>query len=979
MKSQFFIVSIIIFSLTIASIVNMLSTSEETKISFDTDSIEFILDSISSFSKNIYHDWGVLSLNHRYKITVNNYHCKGGYGTFSMEHDFPEDVVKESVVVMGDSPIPGQVIWESGSGKKRGKIYWPVQFDDCGSKDYYVYYNLLGEGWSEEKSTDMVNYYENSTSIIINTTNYKAVLSKNNGIITGLFLRGKDTNLADSIKSIIRCNGTMHNQQKNSIMKLQEGPLFISILTTGYHIYGKDSFDQKIIFLFDRIVIEESENINSPIYCDNTNPHTFGHFIDPAISTYNSQDEWIDYSSGEQGFGIIINSSVFVNTQNSSSGAYLNKLDSTTLYEKNMRYELTIVPRWGDEKATSNFSAFLKNILAEEKEPDSKRGIINQYKTTMGDAIGRFGYTMYLSHENRELFQNYSSNTKWFYGGTEDFYYTLSTNKDGFAEIKLNISKVEGNYPVFYKVDRNSFVIKELDEDGRVLENMPIYCSINESMNKMSGVGGFSLESNNTQTTISSDGDKVRISLNFSSSDSYARYNFSFDGSKKEKFEMNYKGVGGKIYKENSTGIFEMCDFSYTDIFKEIICENKGELDSLLISVNKTGTPDNLFHSLYIDWVRMFNENTSIIFNSSSSSNYGLFFNVWMDDSDIISPSYGEYNAPDPTISINLGQIKGTHEKGNYPGTRKVFYIYSEKNLKYWPFERWFDLGYENITKVGVVDESGSLYPTQIIEINGTKYKIAFSASVYGSEKFYLYYDLNNSMKFEFKSDLEYDNITKTAKNSYLYWDFDDFVFKFKNSEDWFRTNEWLTDNSTNTATTLSNWHLIESGPARIKMGAEALNVKYNISIFAYSPIILVEPYGVRSVRFGPQWSINETGDIGYMSGEFSTPKEWDYKELAYRRFVWFGKKGDDMCVLSFVEKDNLLPATNTFEAGEDYLRVSVTGDNPKVYFMPDYFVSWNYEEKRKEFEKEPRISEDVFIFNSIISGKGLKIESENI
>ena len=173
----------------------------------------------------------------------------------------------------------------------------------------------------------------------------------------------------------------------------------------------------------------------------------------------------------------------------------------------------------------------------------------------------------------------------------------------------------------------------------------------------------------------------------------------------------------------------------------------------------------------------------------------------------------------------------------------------------------------------------------------------------------------------------------------------------------------------------------MDEGPARIRMGAETLNVKYNITIFSYQPFVLVEPYGAENITFGPLWSSNgEVDSLAYFDQEYTTPEDRDYKYLPSRRYSWFGKRDNSSALIVFAETDKTFPSTGTFQAGNNYAYVGVLGKyNPKVYFMPDEFDVWIYETMQENFEAKPRISEKVFSVYSILSSQGLNIESEKI
>jgi hypothetical protein len=425
-----------------------------------------------------------------------------------------------------------------------------------------------------------------------------------------------------------------------------------------------------------------------------------------------------------------------------------------------------------------------------------------------------------------------------------------------------------------------------------------------------------------------------------------------------------------------------MCSLPQSVTLSDRVCENVGDLEAIIIGLNKTGSPDNKIHSLYIDWARIYKDNSSIIFSGEQSKSYRLFLNTWMDDSGRMLNNYGSYHAPDSTINLSLGAVSRQSIEEGIPTSRKVFYVSSERKLLLWPMDIWLEINDTvNSSYIGVTDENNNLLPTQYIEKNGTDYRIAFLATVEKAKKFFFYYDLNKTVKFDFETDLSYDNTTKTVENSYFYWDFDDNIFKFKGSSNWFVTGEWMSFNGTQTSYSLSNWQVLDYGPARVRMSATALNINYNITVFAYSPLILVEPYGPEHIDFGPVWSINGDPDsTAYLDKEYSVPKSWDYRELSLSKYSWFGKRDETTALVVFAEKDKAYPSSSTFEAGGNYTYVEVVGDrNPKVYFMPDDFLFWDYEDVRKDLETKPRFSESIFVIESTLAGQDLNIASEKI
>ncbi len=992
MKAQFFIVSVIILALTIVSLVNLMSLPEAIKATFDTNKLDFFMDTLSSTTKNIYSIWHDPLLSNKFRISLTNYECGGGYSTFSVDRDFPDNIVPKTIRVFGDVGGSTQVVWEDIETRE-GSVYWPILFSGCESKDYFIYYNLVGEGDIESEKESLVSYIETSSEITINTTKYKAVIDKNNGgVISELYIKGSSSDRVTSIQSIYRCNGTSYEQDSDGgpeIEVAEAGPIMITVKVRANHgISPRESFTQLITFLYDRIVIEESSNLLETIYCSGANPHTYGHLVDPSGSPiYETGGEWVDFDFSGDGFGSLINSSLFVSTSNSSSYSYFNALDQTSFSGKKS-YKLTIFPRWGDEKTTSNQSSFLSNIDYEVGAITTKQEAINHFKTALSDAIGRFGYNIFLSSEEKGIVQNYSSGLDWYYQSRLDYYMPVSVDKDGYGELNNNWSEIQGTYPVLVGyIDDNSFRLKRFDSDGMFLNEIPTYSSKFERVfENMNNSDFWTRVSNNTETGVSSNKDILRIFLNASTTNSYAWYNYSINGTSYDYIQLRYKHDSSsfvEIYQINSSGTFFVCYLTSKISFSDSKCQFSNELLGVMIGLNKTGAADNEVHSLYIDWMRIFKDNSSLIFDTETSGTYRLYFNTWIDEECRTFPSCDSDHSPYSSVNVILGSVTKKSITGDFPTSRSIFYMDSERKLSWWPFDLWFESN-NTLTDnyIGITDEYGVLLPTQYVEKNGSEYKIAFSATIDGSNKFYLYYDLNQTINFDFETDLIYNNNSKTVENSYFYWDFDDNIFKYKDSDDWFVTDQWRSSNGTHTTYSLSNWEFLDAGPARVRAQAQALNIIYNITIFAYNKMILIEPSGPENITFGPVWSINGDADsIGYFNGEsFSLPKEGDYKDMSLRRYVYFGKKDSSTGLIVFVEKDKAFPSSSTVQIGSNYVYVGVIGDeNPKVYLMPDDFLYWDYNSVREDLETRTRFSENVFVFSSILSGRDLTIESEKI
>ncbi|RLG20486.1 hypothetical protein DRN74_05365, partial [Candidatus Micrarchaeota archaeon] len=207
-------------------------------------------------------------------------------------------------------------------------------------------------------------------------------------------------------------------------------------------------------------------------------------------------------------------------------------------------------------------------------------------------------------------------------------------------------------------------------------------------------------------------------------------------------------------------------------------------------------------------------------------------------------------------------------------------------------------------------------------------------------------------IEFQVPINISYDSDEMKITNSFIEWDFDDYYFSYEGSPNWFASaNKWYTFNGTHEAFSLSDFTVLESGPAAIKIGAQALNVHYNFTVFAFNPFILVEVSGPERVRFGPFWSVNGDDDYYmYFQGEESTFKNISYEEVNQEKCVWLGKRDDKGALIAFVPYSKLYPGN--LSAGTNFMWVEVQGDkDPKVYLLPDEFSSWEYDYWKESFE----------------------------
>lgn len=249
--------------------------------------------------------------------------------------------------------------------------------------------------------------------------------------------------------------------------------------------------------------------------------------------------------------------------------------------------------------------------------------------------------------------------------------------------------------------------------------------------------------------------------------------------------------------------------------------------------------------------------------------------------------------------------------------------------------------------------------------------------SILGSGKYYVYYD-NKSIIHAEGSDLSFDESDLEVSNSFIEWDFDDYYFSYEGSPNWFASaNKWYTFNGTHEAFNLSNFVVLESGPAAIKIGAQALNVHYNFTIFAFNPFILVEVSGPERVRFGPFWSINGDDDYYvYFQGEETGARNISYEEIGQERYVWFGKRDEEGALIAFLPYSELYPGK--LSAGTNFMWVEVQGDkDSKVYFLPDEFSSWEYDYWKESFEGGYVFLDELEKVNVNLVGSRIRVSAE--
>ena len=191
-----------------------------------------LTDSISKTIKNFYSKWYSLQLNNRISLELSESQCNNMKFSASIYYDFPDTTRMDSITINEET----QVLWEDNS-KKKGYIVFPVEFDTCEKKYVDVFYNLYNEPKFTKSPNYLINYSQTSSRIEINSTRYRAVLSKTEGwAISELYIKANGYDMDTKISSVYRCNGTEYEQSSNAEVEiLESGPTVIRIKVSSNH------------------------------------------------------------------------------------------------------------------------------------------------------------------------------------------------------------------------------------------------------------------------------------------------------------------------------------------------------------------------------------------------------------------------------------------------------------------------------------------------------------------------------------------------------------------------------------------------------------------------------------------------------------------------------------------------------------------------------------------------------------------------
>jgi len=455
MKGQFFIVAAIIMVIGIVSVVNTLSIPKEVK-EVEKSEVGYFLKSIKNTVLDLYASWPY-PREHRRTIKLTSYGCDPYVVSVKTLVDFPNDVDSGSVIVTrGYEVLSDQVLWENLE-EKIGYVVFP-SYLGCESQELQLYYNLLGESWEEMEPGPLIYYTNTSQQIEVRGIGYKVVIDKTQGGAITLIQMLGEQDMITKVESLYRCNGTSYEQYNSNplIDILYSGPVLLVVRIRGNHgISTRESFTQYVYFYPERVEIREVGSVAETIYCDPSQEHTYGHLVQLSGSPIYTENGWIEYNYGEYGLAILKNDSYFESFDLSTTYAYLNAWDSTTM-AGSKEYWLTLYPHPGGSEKVMDYDSKLRNLAVEVGGEESKDSLMSLYKNTLSDFMGGFGYLVSISREKGEIYENYSGQPSWLHLVSE--YPNEEPGKDNILTLhfeegtgnKTYDSSDEGNNGVFY-------------------------------------------------------------------------------------------------------------------------------------------------------------------------------------------------------------------------------------------------------------------------------------------------------------------------------------------------------------------------------------------------------------------------------------------------------------------------------------------------------------------------------------------------
>jgi hypothetical protein len=427
MKSQFYIISIILIILAIATIVILLTIptqlsplalGEIEKISAD---ITFLKNYIMNVKRSIARDWLNPFLEKRDLIQIKNNEYERKEWIVRAFYDFPDDVDTNSIRIENEiGEIPIQIKWIN-IANRTGELTFIDNFPKYSTKKYYLYYTnattySLGNGDYKK----LVNVFENSTQITIETIRYKVVLNKSRGgAIDEFYLKPNLTqnfiyNQANwSFQSLFDCNNNIYAQSNGiniSLEVIENGPLLALIKVIGMHGNATipESFTQYQYYYPDYVIIEEELNLTQDYTCTSLYYGYRATVNYSVVSNYNdgnnngnadnpniNPDGWMDFYRSDNYFGISLifeNTSQFTNFTLATGGApsyryFISKVRNTSTINKGVyQFKILIYPHFGNNQNASYFfnltnRSFVLTKIKTEELIQKLQGLTNLIQT----------------------------------------------------------------------------------------------------------------------------------------------------------------------------------------------------------------------------------------------------------------------------------------------------------------------------------------------------------------------------------------------------------------------------------------------------------------------------------------------------------------------------------------------------------------------------------------------------------------------
>ncbi len=390
-KSQFFVITIIIVIVNLAAILPLLSVPSKMNLNELTNhflDIEQSKDQVYFLKKNTVNfmqsnDWISQEYYYRTKLTLINLQTNIKENVIArVEIDFQDKIDTNSIQLFEKTDITPFVIkWTNITGKK-GILVFPVKINASESKEFYIYYNIIGESSFENKIySDAPNITLSENKISVNQAFYTAEIE--NGTLSSVYIKSDNTEIANPFFNIKTGSAELISAVNTAVLEIKKMPEFVYAKTRTRAESTNQNFTatSEYYFFTDFIVYEPT--IGKGI-ADNKIEFQF---YPKCIS-----NSTLELPSG--GMTIV-----------DFCGADTNKnsllTESISFYNSNTSYSLITKENWWNIDNTANFKAVVSNMTLSANDKTAKPS----YNITI-NADGNFynihGFFYLIFHTGKE-------------------------------------------------------------------------------------------------------------------------------------------------------------------------------------------------------------------------------------------------------------------------------------------------------------------------------------------------------------------------------------------------------------------------------------------------------------------------------------------------------------------------------------------------------------------------------------------------